>query len=112
MDITLISIDIYFGGTFLVAFPFLLCYFATNITQNLLSVADGAYNNISWYRLPPNQAKYVMLIVGRAQVPAYIRGFKLVYCTLDSFANVKSSCVKTFLVFQSSNELIIFYRFS
>lgn len=63
-----------------------------NITQNLLSVADGAYNNISWYRLPPNQAKYVMLIVGRAQVPAYIINWFIVHW-------LKSSCVKKFLVF-------------
>lgn len=88
MNYKLFFVQIY-GITFFLGFPYILCYFATNITQDLLSIADVAYNNISWYKLPPNLEKYILLIIQRAQEPVFITGFKLVYCTLYNFAMVR-----------------------
>lgn len=44
-SIVLFIIQLYGLAVFLMGFPFIFCYFATNITQNLLSIADVKSNH-------------------------------------------------------------------
>lgn len=102
------SAQMYGSGVFLTGFPFILCYFATNMTQNLLSIADVAQSDISWYQLPPSLRKYVLLIIQRAQEPVYITGLGLVHSTLYNFAMVGANQYQVRIIFYLFNH---FYRF-
>lgn len=70
------------------AIPFILCFFATHATHEVLYIGDVAYTDLSWYQLPPNLRKRVWMIMLRSQSPVYFTGFKLIRCTLEVYSSV------------------------
>lgn len=89
---TLENIDIAFFYSVLcmfvgLAWTFLLCFFATSAAESLTSIGNIAFNS-NWYRYPSRIQRHSVLLIARSQKPIYFSGFKMVRCTLESFAKV------------------------
>lgn len=69
------------------AFMFLLCYFATRVTDQNSNMATYVYQS-EWYVLDSVHKKYCQLIMIRAQTNVVFHGYHLVSCTMEQFALV------------------------
>lgn len=64
-------------------------YLSEVITSNLLDVGDFFYDS-SWYRLPANRQRLLMLPIQRAQSEFRLRGLGIVDASLPVFASVRA----------------------
>lgn len=51
------------------------------------AVENGVYS-MQWYRYPPNIRKYLVMIMMRTHLPAYLRGYTMLICSMHTFASV------------------------
>lgn len=79
--------------------PFLHCYYASSITQQIGNTGFTAYGS-NWFDLPIHLQKYIVLMVVRAQQTLYFTGFDIIYCTMETLGKVfpKELLCKTFLL--------------
>lgn len=82
------------------SYTFILCYFANASTFSMAELANVVYES-SWYYQPPKIQKLLVLIIARGQKPNIFMGFKMIYCSLESFTKV---CDGFFVTFCSSEE--------
>lgn len=66
---------------------FLYCYFADGVTVNLFEIGDIFYKSM-WYKLPNQKQRLLILPIQRSQRIFRLHGYKIVDCTLESFAAV------------------------
>lgn len=88
--------------------PFILCYFATQASENVQSIGDSAFDDLSWFRLPTNLRRKIWMIILRSQSPVHFMGLKLIPCTLEMFTVVSAKIEKT--NFLSTSNLNIFLQ--
>lgn len=69
---------------------FLYCYFATQICTTLSRLGQVAYHS-TWDDYPIEFRKYLILIIGRAQISPQFNGLKIFNCDMETFANVRIS---------------------
>lgn len=70
------------------AWPILYCYFATSITDRVLSIAYSVYDS-NWFDYPPKLRRIVILSILRSRKPADFSGFGLIGCNLETLGNVR-----------------------
>lgn len=46
---------------------------------------------LNWYEYPTSMQKYLVLIIRRAQIPFFFRGYKMYRCSLERFIKVDVS---------------------
>lgn len=68
-------------------YTFILCYYATESTTSLSSIADIVYDS-NWYMQPKTIQRMLITVMARAQRPEIYMGFKFVQCTSAAFMRV------------------------
>lgn len=71
-------------------FVYVECHFVTNITIKSLNIPNTIYN-IRWYELPLEQQKLILPIIRQGQIPFSLDGYEFFSCSLETFAQVRSS---------------------
>lgn len=69
--------------------PFMVCYFATYVTDRISSIGQIVYNS-NWEDLTPKMRTNLLLVIVRSQKPMYFTGFDLILCTLETFGTVRT----------------------
>lgn len=67
---------------------YIYCYSGQTVTSNSIEMLDVAYNSL-FYMYPKKLQYYLILIMARSQSPFYIRGYKMMNCTLENFSKVR-----------------------
>lgn len=76
---------------------YVFCYFAENVTDDLLSISDSFYQS-NWYQYPAKQQRTLfMLAIRRAQSECRMSGLGLVDCSLGVYTLVWMWVVHQFL---------------
>lgn len=57
------------------------------ILLQLLKVSETIYS-LKWYEREAHQQKYFLFFILRAQKPYYMRGVKMITCSLETFTHV------------------------
>ncbi|XP_031627719.1 putative odorant receptor 92a [Contarinia nasturtii] len=69
------------------SYSFILCYFANLATYSMSEIANVVCNS-NWYSQPPKIQKLLLLIISRGHKKNEFMGFKIIYCSLESFTKV------------------------
>lgn len=70
------------------AWPFLLCLFATFATERIKSIDLTVYNG-DWLNYPPHLHKHIVLIIAQSRTNIGFNGFQIFDCDLETFAKVR-----------------------
>lgn len=73
--------------SFVLELLFLFCYFGNQVTFELSKLSDEIYLK-HWYTYPNGIQSGLVMVLMRAQVPFYFKGWHLMPCTLNSFVKV------------------------
>lgn len=84
------------GSSFSLCITFLLCYSGNRATHSLSGINATVYNS-NWYQQPAKMQKYTNLIVQRSLKVAHMTGFKIFFCSLETFAKVKVILLLNFI---------------
>lgn len=72
------------------SYTFILCYYATESTTSLSTIADIVYDS-NWYIQPKSVQRMLIIVMARAQKSEIYMGFKFVQCTSAAFMRVLKS---------------------
>lgn len=75
--------------------PFLHCYYASSITQEIEDTGITAYAS-NWFDLPIKFQKYITLIMIRAQQSLDFTGLDIISCNMETLGKVKNRLSSTF----------------
>lgn len=67
---------------------FIFSSYADNLTLCSSNVANSAYGSL-WYKLPLSQRSLNLMIIRRSQRTFYLNGFKMFFCSMQTFQEVK-----------------------
>lgn len=70
------------------AYTFLFCLSSENLTQNSMDVGNVAYNS-TWYCMPINERKAIILIILRSQQEFRLDGLGMFECSFVTFSQVR-----------------------
>lgn len=70
--------------------PFLHCYYASSITEQIGETALTAYAS-NWFDLHTNLRKFVVLMMIRSQQTLNFTGLDIIYCTMETLGQVLNS---------------------
>ncbi|XP_025264858.1 odorant receptor 4-like [Camponotus floridanus] len=71
---------------------FFYCYIAELVSEQYEAVYRTIYN-LEWYKWKPKQAKNLILLIGRVQVPFHITAGKIVPLTMTTFCSLLKTSV-------------------
>lgn len=86
---------------------FLLCDYGGRATNQFTSLGDSCFK-MSWYHLPANQQKYLVLMIANAERPVYLEGF-VIQCTREIFKKVRNGSI--YFLLNSKEQLTICFLF-
>lgn len=91
-DLTSFSFDFFtyvLGLIFFLTNNYVLCYFITSSTLNIMSI-DAIIYDLLWYRLPCKDQFAIQMIMLRTQVPHEIKGLGVFVCSLTTYFKVNT----------------------
>lgn len=72
------------GLAFQTIINYMLCYYATTLTINVVSIGDRIYD-LQWYNLARNEQFIVHMLIRRSQKPFELKGLGVFVCALQTF---------------------------
>lgn len=72
---------------FHLVYNFLICFFVTKLQTRALEIGDMAYD-LTWYRMPRAEQRFVLIAIHRAQQGIEIKGMGWFVCSLGMFLTV------------------------
>lgn len=75
---------------FFLVIDFLLCYFISSSTLDVMSIGDIIYD-LLWYQLPRNEQFIIQVIIQRSQIPFRLKGLGIIVCSLEYYLKVNYS---------------------
>lgn len=70
---------------------FIFCYLGDRATSALLSIPDTIYN-MNWHDYSSELRTFIQITMQYSQKPLYFTGFKMIRCSLETFARVSLQC--------------------
>lgn len=85
---------------------YLFCHFGNQVTHRYEDVEFAAYQ-LTWYRIPLDRRKDLIMMIAFAQRGVYIQGFASACCTREVFLRVCNFEIEIVLVCESKRRMPI-----
>ncbi|XP_055301839.1 uncharacterized protein LOC129568216 isoform X2 [Sitodiplosis mosellana] len=82
-----------------ILFNYVFSSYAHSLSLCSSGVADIAYGSL-WYTLPINQRDLILFTIRRSQIPFYLHGYKIFYCSMQTFQELIRKSFSYFLLFR------------
>lgn len=87
---------------------YMLCYYVTTITINVMSIGDKIYD-LRWYQLSHSEQYIVRMLIRRSQKPFELKGLGVFVCSLETFVLVIIRICHAFLFGSVINVFCFFF---